>query len=246
MEDAWKAASKAFGNLRPEQVKPALCRLYAKDRVNHGVSSGTVRKELGVIRQALRWHDPKNPPEIELPPAPPPRERHLTREEYERLKEACVMPHVRLFVQIAAGTGARKGAILDMTWEQVDFERGQIRLSKGAQTSKRRATVTVDETLLDALRKAKNDSLSPYVINHGGERVKNIKKGFMAACKRAGLEGVTPHTLRHSVAVWLVEGGRPLDEVAQMLGHSNVNTTFKVYARYSPTYLKTAASILKV
>jgi integrase len=246
MEDAWKAASYRFANLRPDQVGRDVCLVYAKDRGNAGVTSGTVRKELGVIRQALRWHNPQAQIEIELPPSPPPKDRYLTREEYEALRDACTHPHLKLFVQIAAGTGARKGAILDLTWQQVDFDRGQIRLSKGGETNKRRAVVTIDETLVDALRVAKKDSLSPYVINYGGERVKSINKGFREACNRAGLKGVSPHTIRHSVAVWLAEAGRPFEEIAQVLGHTTATITYRVYARYSPTYLKKAASILRV
>jgi len=244
MRDAWKAVKPFFQGIRYTNLERGHSKEYARTRQ---ASAGTIRKELGLIRQAIRWFDPKAAPPIELPPAPPPKDRYLTRPEYERLKAACIAPHMKLFVQLALGTGARKGALLELTWEQVDLERGQIRLTKGVVTNKRRATVSIDETLVEALKEAKKDSVGPFVINIAGERVGDIKKGFREACKRAGLgPEVTPHTMRHTAAVWMAEAGIPMSEIAQMLGHTKLETTYKVYARYSPDYLKKAAAILRV
>ena len=51
--------------------------------------------------------------------------------------------------------------------------------------------------------------------------------------------------LRHSAAVHMAEDGVGMEEIAQMLGHSNVNVTRNVYARFSPDYLRRAASALE-
>lgn len=159
---------------------------------------------------------------------------------------ACERPYLRLFVQLALGTAARKTAILDLTWDRVDLERARIVLSKGQDTNKGRATVQINKQLVEALREAKKDVPCEHVICHGGHAVKSIDKGFREAAKTAGLAGVTPHTLRHSAAVWLVEDGHSIAEVAQFLGHSNLNTTYRVYARYSPNHLKKLADSLEV
>jgi integrase len=52
--------------------------------------------------------------------------------------------------------------------------------------------------------------------------------------------------LRHTAAVWMAEGGTPMSEIAQYLGHSTTLVTEKVYARYSPEYLKKAAAQLEI
>jgi integrase len=244
MEDAWSAAKSRFSNLRPAQCTRGVCQDYAEARRNDAISNGTIRKELGVIRQALRWHNPQAEIQIDLPPAPPPRERHLSKTEFKALLEACTTPHLKLFVQIAIGTGARRGAILDLTWKQVDLERGIITLSKGSETNKRRAVVKMNEQLKTTLQAAKNDALGEYVIEYGGKPVIAINKAFRKACEKAGLKGVSPHTLRHTAAVRMAEAGIQMSEIAQMLGHTNVNTTFRVYARYSPEYLSKAADAL--
>ena len=75
--------------------------------------------------------------------------------------------------------------------------------------------------------------------------VKSIKKGFSAAAKAAGLSGVSPHVLRHTAAVHMVEAGRSMDEIAQFLGHSDTRITASVYARYSPEHLRAAADALE-
>ncbi len=64
--------------------------------------------------------------------------------------------------------------------------------------------------------------------------------------KRAGLSDVVPHDLRHSAAVWMAEAGVSMDEIAQYLEHSSPAVTFKVYARFSPDYLRKAASALEL
>lgn len=260
MEDAWKAASVTFGNLRPDQVNREICGIYAQDRRDNDIAAGTVRKELGVIRQALKWHDPKASPQIELPPAPPPKDRRLTKAEFNLLLKECIQPHLKLFVMLARGTAARKGALLDLTWKQVDLEKGLITLSKGIETNKRRAIVPINETLKTALLDSKKDSLSEYVINYAGQRVKSINKGFREACFRASggkvadgkkvwgdksWQEVTPHTIRHSAACWMAEDGVEMSQIAQYLGHSNMNTTYRVYARYSPDYLRKASKALE-
>lgn len=63
--------------------------------------------------------------------------------------------------------------------------------------------------------------------------------------KRAKLPGTVPHDLRHSAAVWMAEAGISMDEIAQLLGHSDPGVTFKVYARFPPNYLRKAASALE-
>jgi integrase len=96
-----------------------------------------------------------------------------------------------------------------------------------------------------ALLEARQGALTDYVIEWAGQRVKSVKRGLAAAAKRAGLEHVSPHQLRHSAAVHMAEDGVGMEEIAQMLGHSNVNVTRNVYARFYSDYLKGAAEALE-
>ncbi len=93
------------------------------------------------LRAALRWHDKNTPAVVELPSKPPPVDKYLTRAEYERLLAKAETPHIRLFIILALSTAGRMTAILELTWDQVDFERELIRLGDGTKRRKGRETV---------------------------------------------------------------------------------------------------------
>jgi integrase len=246
LADAWKALGPLFGALRPDQVTVDTCRHYTAHRRSMGRKNNTIRKELSTLRTGLRWDDPHTPARFELPPSDPPRDRHLSRDEFHRLLRGADAHHVKLFILLALSTAGRMAAILDLTWNRVDFEKGIIRLSDGTQRRKGRATVPMTDAARKALLEASEGATTPYVIEWAGACVQNIKKGIKRAAERAGLDGVTAHVLRHTAAVWMAEAGVPMSEVAQYLGHSDSRITERVYARYSPEYLATAAMALEV
>ena len=122
-------------------------------------------------------------------------------------------------------TAGRVGAILELTWDRVDFERGEINL-KVDQVGPRkgRATNPMNAGARAALQTAKAGSLTEYVIEWNGKPVKSIKTAFNSACEIAKLKKVTPHTLRHTAAVHLAVAGVPDGEdlaVSRPLKHSS-------------------------
>ncbi|MGI9408442.1 MAG: tyrosine-type recombinase/integrase [Hyphomicrobiaceae bacterium] len=154
-------------------------------------------------------------------------------------------PHVYLFVVLALATAARATALLELPWNRVDLERGIVRLGSGTRL-KGRATVPITDRASQALREARECALTPFVIEYGGKRVGRIRKAFMRAVARAGLgTDVTPHSLRRTAAVWMAEAGTPMQEIAAYLGHSNIDITYRCYARFSPSHLRKAAQALE-
>lgn len=245
-ENAWKALKNKFGPLRPDQVTRDLCRSHTHARRFQGRADGTIGKELGCLRAALRWSDKHTPAVFEMPPRSPPKDRRLTREEYRRLKIGAKQSglHIYIFVVLGLTTAGRKQALLDLTWDRVDFGTGLIKLSDGRH-GKGRATVPMTRHARRVLSLARKMRTSPFVIEYAGRPVASIKRGFASACKRAGLENVTPHVLRHTAAAWMAEAGIPMSEIAQVLGHRDDRITQQVYARYSPDYLRRAISALE-
>jgi len=184
-------------------------------------------------------------PFIELPGAPPPKERYLTRTEVERLLAAEASPHIRLAILLMLTTAARVTAVLELTWDRVDFQRRQINLRNGEGSRKGRAIVPMNETIYAALIEARRAALSDHVIEWAAKPVKSIKRGFARVVDNAGLEEVSPHVLRHTAAVHMAEAGVSMDEIAQYLGHSETRITAAVYARFSPSHLMQAAKALE-
>lgn len=242
---AWGRLKATFAPLRPDQVTPALCRSYAAARREDGAGDGTIHTELTFLRAALRWHDKATPAVVELPAKPPPMEHHLTREQYAALLAAATTPHVRLFVILALATAGRMTAILELTWDRVDFDRGVIRLGTGERRRKGRASVPMTDRARAALLDAAKGRTCAHVIEYGGKPVGKIRKAFAAAAEAAGLAWVTPHVLRHTAAVWMAEAGVPMPEIAQYLGHEDDRVTQRIYARFSPQHLRRAAGALE-
>lgn len=251
MVHTWKALAPVFANVRPDDVSVDLCRLHTSQRRAKGISDGTIWTELGHLRTVLRWGENKKvvekAPHIERPVKPMPKERHLSREEAKALIASVSLPHIRLFVILALATAARRGALLDLTWDRVNLETGMIDLRNPSivRRHKGRALVPINRTARAALVEAQAGSVAPYVIEWAGERVRSVRKGLAAAASRAGISAVTPHVLRHTAAVWMAEAGTPMSEIAQYLGHRTSRVTEMVYARYSPNHLRGAAKALE-
>jgi integrase len=251
MGHEWKALGPHFGHLLPSQVGMDACREYVAQRRSAGKHDGTIWTELGHLRTVFRWAGPEghrlipHAPKVERPAKPAPKERYLTHAEIDRLLAAPMAHHIRLAILLMLGTGARVGAVLELTWDRVDLERRQVHYRADALGPRKgRATAPINDMLMAALTSARASSLSNYVVEWSGGPVASIKTGFNAAVKAAGLEKVSPHVLRHTAAVHMVEAGISMEEVAQMLGHSNTAVTFRVYGRFSPTHLRRAAEVL--
>lgn len=242
---AWGRLRPHFGAFRPDQVTVAACRAYAAARRAAEAGDGTIHTELTFLRAALRWHSPATPAVVELPPKPPPMEHHLTRPQYEALVAAATTPHVRLFIILALATAGRMTAILELTWDRVDFDRGVIRLGTGERRRKGRASLPMTDRARAALIEAAKAQTCDHVIEYAGGPVRKIRKAFAAAAERAGVPWCTPHVLRHTAAVWMAEAGTPMAEIAQYLGHEDDRITQRVYARFSPQHLRRAAGALE-
>ena len=238
-----------FGSLRSDQITSDHCREYARPRRAGGIAVGSIWTELGHLRSCLTWSARERlipaAPHIERPQKPAPKDRYLTRQEIGRLLAAEAEPHIRLAILLMLTTAGRIGAVLELTWDRVDIERGQINLRLDAEGPRKgRAIVPINATLRAALVSAREAALSDHVVEWAGGPVKSIRKGFMSAVASAKLSGVSPHVLRHTAAVHMAEGGVPMAQIAQYLGHSSTAVTERTYARFSPDHLQAAAAIL--
>ena len=211
-----------------------------------GSSNGTIRTRLLYLRAALSWAVKMKyidaAPYIPAPPPGEPRNRHLTRDEFKRLYMAANEPHIRTFLALGVMTGLRNGAILSLTWDQIDAEKRFIRPT-GGTANKKRADIRIGPDLMLALGTAHMLRRGPYVVHWRGKQVASVKKGFRRAVERSGIDPVTIHDLRRTCAVWQAEKGVSIEKIAEWLGDS-VAIARRHYARYSPDYLNEGADAL--
>lgn len=246
-KDAWKAMKTFWERTDPDLIDERMCRDYASRR---RAGLATIRYELLQLSTALKWGragrhiDAK--PDMWLPEAPERKVRHLEHEEFERFFAEVKAHHARLYVLLGLYTMARPSAILDLTWDRVDFDRGLIDLNPAGrkQTAKRRPVVAMADDLRTHLEAAYAARQSDYVVEHAAKKVASVKKAFQAASERSGVH-VTPYTLRHTGAVWAAEAGVPMSEIAQFMGHDDDRTTQKHYSRFSPGYLAGVANSIR-
>jgi integrase len=169
------------------------------------------------------------------------RQRYLMEEEMEKLLNSC-SPHLQPIVEIALHTGMRKGEILKLKWDQV--RDGFIYL-KETKTGKSRQ-IPLDGRAAEVFRvlQIKNKWKSPYVfVGPEGEPWGDVKKAFMGACRRAGIEDFHFHDLRHTFASHLVMKGANLKAVQRLLGHSDSKMTDR-YSHLSPDHLRESVNLL--
>src|SRR3990167_5259229 len=243
-----KAVLPHFGHLRPDQVTVDLCREYSALRHSQGKSDGTTWTELGHLRTVFRWAEAggiiKRAPRIERPQKPAPKDRWLNNDEIERLLSTPAAHHIKLANILMLATAARVGAILELRWDRVAMERGQIDLRvSDIGPRKGRAVVPMNTMARAALQQACEAAQTEYVIEWAGQPVKSIKTGFYAAVEKAGLD-ISPHDLRRTAAVHLVVAGVPMNRTAAYLGHTNTITTERVYAKFRPDHLREEADVL--
>lgn len=171
-----------------------------------------VVKALKVQRQAFR-----------------PKERELTREEYLRLlKTAKAQNNIRLYLlmQTICSTGIRVSELQFITLEAIRNGRATVSL-KGKTRTVLMSSALCRE-LKDYAQKRKIKSGSIFITKNGKPMDRsNILHEMKALCEAAGVERnkVFPHNLRHLFACLFYKVEKDLSRLADLLGHSNVNTT---------------------
>jgi integrase len=249
----WNVLEKDFGSLAPSDVTEDSCKKYVAKRTE-SVSVSTAWGELSLLRTMLNWAVRKQlirafSYDVQLPTPNPPREGRLTREQFSLLLQSCAKPHTRLFVLLLISTACRASAALDLTWDRVDFKRRLVDLRSpysAIRGRKGRAVVPMTDSLRTALLEAKEKASTQYVIEYAGQRVHDAYNGFKRAAVAAGLPWAHPHLIRHTAATWMAEADVPMSQIARYLGHNDSIITERVYAKYSPSYLRKASGALEV
>lgn len=159
----------------------------------------------------------------------------------------------RALVETAYAAGLRISELSSADLGSLDLRRGELRvLGKGrkerigllGRPAREALRGYLDEgrpVLLGRLPPLEDGPTAVFLNHHGAQLgVRGLRGRLDRLRRRAGLpEGVSPHTLRHSFATHLLEGGADLRVVQELLGHESLATT-QVYTHVSPTRLKDA------
>lgn len=243
-----KHLRRHLGNCRVLDVNSGLARTYMARRREESqgrkgrLADSTVIRELGILRAAIQWADKEDSaawfsgrsmPEFEMPArGGEARQVWLTKDQARRLIDGATMPHVRLFLKIAFGSGARKEAIEALRWEMIRWETDEIDFGP-VDHGKKRPLVKMGPALRADLHAAYAVRCSDWVIEYRGQRAGNIRNGIRAASEKAGIP-FTAHIAKHSVVSWLVQAGKlTYSEIADLVDTTEA-TIRKHYAHLHP------------
>lgn len=270
---SWRNLGPFFGPMLLEEVSDAVPE-YVRRREQGLIGrkpakSATIRRELVLLRACFNWCADATErraligladvPGFALPAESQPRDRWLKEAEVQQLlaaaREGDRLSRVERFVWLALETGGRRQALLDLTWDRVDFETGVIHLAlpDRKQTKKRRASVPISTALRPVLERAYDERTTDLVLDHRG----NIWAAVQSLVRRAGLApavaratgasatatGISPHVFRHTAATMMARRGVPLWIVAKILGDT-IATVEKTYAKHSPDDLRGAVDMI--
>ena len=176
------------------------------------------------------------------------RERFLSDEEFRRLgdvlnemeAEGSVPLYAAAAIRLLMLTGCRRNEILDLRWRDVDLKAGELRLPD-TKTGPR--LVPLPPAAAEILSELPRVPGNPHVIpgTKPGRRLADLQPPWERVRKRADLEDVRLHDLRHSFASRALALGESLPMIGRLLGHNRVQTTAR-YAHLQRDSIKASAS----
>ena len=246
-----------FGKFSFEMITPKLIDAYKLKRLREIQQRGftgtrTVNIELNVLSAMSRFAAERGYIQEPLKIKPLPHRYKLPEplsfDETKRFLEAAkTEPFYYAFFLCMYHAGMRRNEVLNLTWDDIFFEHGFIRVKKAKMNKER--FVPMSKMLrkallrLKATRTGNNPLVFPSPVT--GKPLNDIRRAIKRIAKRAGIERkITPHQLRHSFATHLLEAGVDLRIIQALLGHEKITTT-QIYTKVALPVLYEAIQILE-
>ena len=257
-----KHLAHPFGHRLLNEISAENIDRWMTKQIQEKYKASTVNKHAGLLNRmlnvAVEWeYIEKNPFDkaiIKKFPTGDHVQRFLTADEIRRLLSACSKephPYLYFFVKLLLLTGARSSELRLCKWNDIDLTKGElyIGLSKNGRS---RRIILSDSSIQELCRvREKSESLgtptmaSNWVFTNPKTQLPytSMQIAFSKARKRARLDTVRIHDLRHTFASLLINNGASIYEVQKLLGHHHVSMTER-YAHLFPNTLKDRAEII--
>ncbi|WP_079479727.1 tyrosine-type recombinase/integrase [Halobacillus salinus] len=166
----------------------------------------------------------------------------MNEEAIETIREACESPLEHAIIETFFTTGCRIGEVARLTLHSVNWEhRSMVVLGKGDKEREVYFSIKAAIWLRKYLKERTDNNTSLFVTercykSEGGQprsmSIAQLRWVIKRIAKRAGIDDVYPHKLRHSYATHLLNNDAPLEVIQSFLGHSKLETT-RIYAELS-------------
>lgn len=161
--------------------------------------------------------------------------RWLTPKEWRALRKQ-LPPHLKDMAEFALLTGLRQKNVTHLEWSQVDLKRKTAWIHAEQAKARRPIGIPLSAPACAILKGRKGQS-KQWVFPYKDKPMKQIKTAWRKALKRAKLEGVTWHTLRHTWASWHVQAGTPIGVLKELGGWASLQMVMR-YAHLSTEHLR--------
>ena len=243
LNSALNALRAHFGKVRVVDITPNRVSRYIASRKAEGRANSTIRNELNALRRAMRIAKRvgllSTVPEFDVPRVTAVRQGFVDEPDLRALL-AELPDYLHGPTLFAWLTGWRRGEVFGLTWAQVDFDAGIVRLEPGTTKNLQgREFPFWGLPELAALLEAQRDrarelgrrrgEFVTLVFHRDGKPLGDHRKAWAQACERAGLAGLVFHDLRRSAVRNLERAGVPRSTAMRLTGHK----TEAVYRRYA-------------
>ena len=259
----------ALGDIAVQKLTPQHLQSFYAHKLEEGLSAKTVNRFHMVLHQALdnavRWNIVSRnvckmvtrPREVRYEIQP------LTEVQARKLLDAVKGDVLEGIITLALVVGLRRGELLGLKWDDVDFEGKFLLVRRSAgrvgtlgiiesdpKTTKSRRKIMLPDFVIDVLKRHRERQLvakaelgskwqdSGYIFTNsqGGFLVETqLYNLYKRLLKRAELPNIRFHDLRHSAATIMISMGVNVKVVQEVLGHSKINMTLDTYTHVLPS-----------
>ena len=224
----------------PDIISPKI-EDYIETRLDEGAANATINRELSALKRMLNIGARQTPPKVDRVPYIPMLKENNTRKGFFEHAEFVALRdnlpgYLKGFVTFAYKTGWRMSEITGLTWNQVDRDKGIVRLEPGETKNDDGRTVYLDEELQEVFNgqwgaRRKSRKLTPYVFpgNNGDEQIKDFRGSWNSACEDANIGKKLFHDFRRTAVRNMVRAGIPEAIAMKISGHK----TRSVFDRYN-------------
>ena len=236
-----------FKDIFLSRITPALIEKYIKERKDKKIKHSTINRELTCLKRMFtvakklgKFYGDNPVKEIDSLEETQYIMRVLDKDEIRRLIDAS-SGYLRAIVITALGTAMRKGEILNLKWNDIDFIENYIYIKQTKSNVMRK--VPMNSVVRETLKGLKREGDFVFQSSKTNTHFRDFFRSFKSACREAKINDLRFHDLRHTSATLMVMGGIDLVTVSQILGHSTIHMTMK-YAYPTPENKRRAVDVL--
>ena len=245
-----------FGRFRIDGIESFHIEQYKAAKIATGLKAKTINNHLGILMKSLtsavEWNRCSKVPRAKRLRTPPPPFKFLTREEIDRLLTGWKSREWRSMTLVALHTGLRLGELFGLRWQDVDFANRQLTVRQsivngvvGVPKNYHERTIPITSDVVVALSALPRRGELVLTRKNGKALSRGMAQNAIKhACRRAGIQQIGWHVLRHTFASHLAAANTPITSIQALLGHSSITMTMR-YTHVFPSALRDAVGIFE-